>query len=95
MRVIIDTGVFISAAIKAQTTPSIAVHRAARRGVLLKSHATEAELMEVIERPYLARLIAPAARARLAELMTAAELVSVTERIAECQITASGGISGR
>jgi predicted nucleic acid-binding protein len=59
MRAVIDTGVFISAAIKAQTAPSIAVHRAERRGVLLKSEATEAELMEVIDRPYLARLIAP------------------------------------
>jgi uncharacterized protein len=85
MRVVIDTGVFISAAIKAQTTPSIAVHRAKRSGVLLKSDATEAELMEVIDRPYLARLIAPAARARLAELMAAAELVAITERIALCR----------
>jgi predicted nucleic acid-binding protein len=30
MRVVIDTGVFISAAIKAQTAPSIAVYRAER-----------------------------------------------------------------
>jgi len=85
MRVVIDTGVFISAAIKAQTTPSIAVYRAAQRGVLLKSDATEAELMDVVDRPYLARLIAPAARRRLAELMAMAELVSITERIAACR----------
>ena len=64
MRVVVDTGVFISAAIKAQTIPNIAVYQAARRGVLLKSH-----LSEVIDRPYLARLIAPAARARLVELL--------------------------
>jgi predicted nucleic acid-binding protein len=69
MRVVVDTGVFISAAIKAQTIPNIAVYQAARRGVLLKSHLSEAELMEVIDRPYLARLIAPAARARLVELL--------------------------
>jgi uncharacterized protein len=85
MRAVIDTGVFISAAIKAQTAPSVAVHLAARRGVLLKSHPTEAELMKVIDRPYLARLIAPAARERLAELMAMAELVSITERIAMCR----------
>ena len=85
MRVVIDTGVFISAAIKAQTVPNLAVYRAAHRGVLLKSSATEAELMDVIDRPYLARLIAPAARARMLELMAAAELVPVTGRIAACR----------
>ena len=84
MRVVIDTGVFVSAAIKAQTTPSIAVYRAERRGVLLKSRTTEAELMDVIDRPYLARVIAPAARTRLAELMALAELVEITERLAAC-----------
>ncbi len=84
MRVVIDTGVFTSAAIKAQTVPGIAVYRAAQRGLLLKSRSTEAELVEVIDRPRLARLIAPAARARLVELMSLAELVTITERIAEC-----------
>lgn len=85
MRVVVDTGVLVSAAIKAQTAPSMAVHQAVRRGVLLKSHSTEAELMEVIDRPYLARLIALAARARLAELMALAELVPITERITACR----------
>ena len=96
MRVVIDTGVFTSAAIKAQTVPGIAVYRAAQRGLLLKSRSTEAELVEVIDRPRLARLIAPAARARLVELMSLAELVTITERIAECsipgwQISRTGG----
>ncbi len=85
MRVVIDTGVFISAAIKAQTVPNIAVYRAAQRGVLLKSRSTEAELIEVIDRPYLARLIAPAARARVLELMALAELVPIVESIAACR----------
>jgi uncharacterized protein len=85
MRIVIDTGVFISAAIKAQTVPNIAVYRAAQRGVLLKSDATEAELIDVIDRPHLARLIAPAARGRLLELMAMAELVPITERIAACR----------
>jgi putative PIN family toxin of toxin-antitoxin system len=85
MRIVIDTGVLISAAIKTQTVPSIAVYQAAQRGVLLKSTATEAELMDVIDRPYLARLIAPAARARLMELMGMAELVTVTEQFVACR----------
>jgi putative PIN family toxin of toxin-antitoxin system len=85
MRVVIDTGVFISAAIKSQTAPNIAVHQAEQRGVLLKSQATEAELMDVIDRPYLARLIASAARHRLVQLMATAELVTITERLAACR----------
>lgn len=85
MRTVVDTGVFVSAAIKAQTPPSAAVHLAVVRCVLLKSRSTEAELMEVIDRPYLARLIAPTARAQLVELMTKAELVSITESIALCR----------
>lgn len=85
MMVVIDIGVFISAAIKAQTAPNIAVYQAEQHGVLLKSHATEAELMDVIDRPYLARLIAPAARHRLEQLMATAELVTITERLAACR----------
>lgn len=85
MRIVIDTGVFISAAIKSQTIPSIAVRRAVQQGVLLKSHSTEAELMDVIDRPYLARLIARTARARLVELMSLAELVPTSEHIAACR----------
>jgi len=85
MRVVIDTGVLISAAIKAQTVPSVAVYRAVQRDVVLKSDMTEAELREVITRPYLARLIAPTARVRLTDLMESAELVPVTERIAACR----------
>jgi uncharacterized protein len=85
MRVVIDTGVLISAAIKAQTIPNIAVYRATQRGVLLKSNSTEAELIDVIDRPYLARVIAPAARARLVGLMASAELVPIAERIAACR----------
>lgn len=85
MRVVIDAGVFISAAIKAQTIPSIAVYQAAQGGVLLKSRSTEAELVEVIDRPYLVRLIAQAARTRLLELMATAELVPITERIVVCR----------
>ena len=85
MRIVIDTGVFISAAIKARTAPNMAVYQAEQRGVLLKSHATEAELMDVIDRPYLARLIASAARDRLVRLMAMAELVTITERFAACR----------
>jgi uncharacterized protein len=85
MKVVIDTGVLVRAAIKAQTVPSVAVYQAAQRGLLIKSSVTEAELMEVIDRPYLARLIAPATRERLMALMGAAELVTIIEQFAACR----------
>jgi putative PIN family toxin of toxin-antitoxin system len=85
MRVVVDTNIFISAAIKAQTIPNIAVSQIAQRGVLLKSHVTEAELMKVIDRPYLARLISLEARNRLLQLMAMAELITITERFTACR----------
>ena len=41
--------------------------------------------MEVIDRPYLARLISLAARNRLLQLMAMAELVTTTERFTACR----------
>jgi predicted nucleic acid-binding protein len=81
MRIGVDTGVLISAAIKVTSVPANAVYRATHLGPLLKSDSTEAELMEVIDRPHLARLIAPVARAHMVELMAWAELVQIIERV--------------
>jgi putative PIN family toxin of toxin-antitoxin system len=85
VRVVIDTGVLISAALKAETAPSLAVHQAARHGTLLKSSATEAEFQDVLVRPYLARLIAPAARIFLMQLMAGAESVPIDTRVVACR----------
>ena len=85
MRVVVDTNVFVSAALKDKSLPSIALHLAAQRGVLLKSAATEAQLLDVIARPYLASLIASATSDWFKQLMAAAELVTVIDRIAVCR----------
>ena len=53
--------------------------------MLLKSDATEAELLAVIDRPALVRLIAPAARARLIEVIAATESVPITDSVAVCR----------
>jgi putative PIN family toxin of toxin-antitoxin system len=52
---------------------------------LLKSATTEAQLLEVIARPRLAPLIAPATLDWLRKLAAVAELVTITERIAACR----------
>ena len=85
MRVVIDTNVFISAALKERSPPSDAVHLAAERDVLLKSATTEQELFITLARPRLAPLIPPLFQDWLADVLAAAELVPITERIVACR----------
>ena len=79
MRVVLDTNVFISAVLKRQSVPGMAAHVVERRGGLLKSLATERQLFEVAARPYFTALIDPATLAWLRKLMTAAEVITITE----------------
>ena len=85
MRLVVDTNIFVRAALKQGWLPDLALYQAAQRCVLLKSAVTEAQFFEVMARPYLVPLIAPAARDWLAQLMAEAELVAITERLAECR----------
>lgn len=85
MRVVLDTNVLISAALKDQSLPALAVRLVAQRGGLLKSSATEHQFLGVLARPYLAPLIAFAAREWLTNLLATAELVTISERIAACR----------
>jgi putative PIN family toxin of toxin-antitoxin system len=85
MRVVVDTNIFVSAALKQGSLPNLALYRASQRCVLLKSEVTEAQFFEVIARPYLAPLIRPETRDWLTQLMRSAELVSITERIVACR----------
>jgi len=68
MRVVLDTNVLVSAVLKRNSTPGIAVHAVERRANLVKSRATERQLFEVVGRPYFARLIDSDARAWLQKL---------------------------
>jgi uncharacterized protein len=85
MRVVVDTNVFISAALKEKSQPGIAVHTVAEVGLLLKSATTERELFITLARPRLAPLIPPRFRDWLSELLAAAEPVTITERITACR----------
>jgi putative PIN family toxin of toxin-antitoxin system len=85
MRVVVDTNIFISAALKDRSPPSDAVHLAAERDVLLKSSSTEQELFITLARPRLAPLIPERFLAWLVDVPAAAELVPVTERIVICR----------
>ena len=85
MRIVVDTNIFISAAFKQGSLPNIALYQAAQHCTLLKSIVTEAQLFEVLARPYVAPLIRPETREWLTQLMRSAELVTITERIAACR----------
>ena len=52
---------------------------------LLKSAATEQQLLDVLRRPYIAAATIPSLREGLARMLAAAELVPITERIAACR----------
>ena len=85
MRVVVDTNVFVSAALKDKSLPALAVHVIEQHGALLKSIATEPQLFEVLARPYLASLVAPATHAWLKKILAAAETIMITERITACR----------
>jgi len=85
MRIVLDTNVLVSAALKQKSMPGMTALVVERRGALLKSLATEEQLFEVVARPYFTSLIDLDTRAWLKKLMADAELVTITERIAACR----------
>ena len=85
MRVVLDTNILVSAALKQKSMPGMAALLVERRGGMLKSLATEQQLFEVVVRPYFDSLIDPDTRAWLRKLMAAAELVTITERVVACR----------
>ena len=72
MRIVVDTNVFVSAALKEKLLPSTAVQIVAESGLLLKSLITEQELFVTLARPRLVPLIPPSFRDWLSELFAAA-----------------------
>jgi putative PIN family toxin of toxin-antitoxin system len=85
MRLVVDTNVFVSAVLKANSLPFIVTRWIDRHDGLLKSAATEAELLDVLARPHIAALTIPGFREGVTELLAAAELITITERIAVCR----------
>jgi uncharacterized protein len=85
MRLVVDTNVFVSAALKDNSLPFLVVRWIDRHGGLLKSEATEQQLLEVLARPYIAGAAIPLLREGIERMLAAAELVAITERIAVCR----------
>jgi hypothetical protein len=83
MRVVLDTNVLVSAALKQKSMPRMAALVVERRGGLLKSLATEQQLFEVLARPYFDSLSDPDARAWLKKLLIAPGADSNPRRFAD------------
>ena len=85
MRIVVDTNVFVSAALKASSLASIVVRWVDRHGGLMKSTVTEQEVLLVLQRPHLAAATPPFFLADLTKMLAAAELVAIRERITACR----------
>ena len=85
MRVVVDTNVFISAALKESTWPGAVVRWLERFDGLLKTRATEREVFGVLQRPRIAEDIVRLYSVRLQRLFTGVELVAITEAVTGCR----------
>jgi uncharacterized protein len=85
MRLVVDTNVFVSAALKENSLPFLVVRWIEQYDGLLKSVATEQQLLEVLRRPHIVAATIPTLREGVARMLTAAELVPINERIATCR----------
>jgi putative PIN family toxin of toxin-antitoxin system len=84
-RVVVNTNVFVSAALKASSLPRIAVSWIDRHASLLKSVVTEKEVLLVLQRRHLAAVTTPFFCDDLAKMLEKAELVMIAERIVACR----------
>ena len=85
MRLVVDTNVFISAALKELSWPGTVIRWLDRFGGLLKTEVTEQELFEVLQRPRIAEDVVPLHAVRLRRIFAAAELVTIAERVSGCR----------
>jgi uncharacterized protein len=85
MRVVVDTNVFVSAALKASSWPGAVVVWLEKNGGLLKTAVTEQELFEVMVRPRFAGGIQPLHIATMRRIFARAEAVPITETVIACR----------
>ena len=78
MRVVLDTKIFVSAVLKANSLPFHVVRWTDQHGGLLQSAATEQEILSVLARPPIAGVTISSYRESLATLLAKAELVVIT-----------------
>jgi uncharacterized protein len=85
MRLVVDTNIFVSAALKEASWPAGTLRWIDKYGGLLKSNITEQEVLAVLQRPRFAAKIAPSFLDHIRRMLAAAELVTIAERLAACR----------
>ena len=86
IRVVVDTNVFISAALKENSTPGRVIRFVQQRGIFLKSDVTEAEFFRILAKPKLVKLLDDRPFiSDLIEIFKKAELVPITNRLEGCR----------
>jgi putative PIN family toxin of toxin-antitoxin system len=85
MRLVVDTNIFVSAALKNSSWPASVIRWVSRHGGLLKSDATERQLLDVLQRDYIAEKMPPWYLERVRGVLAAAEPVEIVERVALCR----------
>jgi putative PIN family toxin of toxin-antitoxin system len=85
MKIVVDTNIFVSAALKESSWPSMVIRWLDKHGGLLKSLVTEQELFAVLERPRIAAKIQPVFLDNLRLIFVATESVLITEHITICR----------
>jgi predicted nucleic acid-binding protein len=85
MRIVVDTNVFISAALKESSWPGAVIRWLDRFGGVLKTAVSEQEVFEVLQWPRIADDVVPLHGVRLRRIFAAAELVTITERVTGCR----------
>jgi uncharacterized protein len=85
MRLVVDTNVVVSAAFKESSWPGSVVRWLDKFGGLLKSTATESQVIKVLQWPYIAPKLRPFYLDNVRRIFSQAELVTITESIAACR----------
>jgi putative PIN family toxin of toxin-antitoxin system len=85
IRLVVDTNVLVSAAIKTKSPPFLVIRWLEDHGRLLKSVATEEEALKVLARPHIASLVSEGFVEGLRGLLAKAECVHVREAITACR----------
>jgi putative PIN family toxin of toxin-antitoxin system len=85
MRLVVDTNVFISAALKQASRPASVIRWIGQHGGLLKTDATEQEVLAVLRRPRIAPKIETSFVAQIRQILVAAEQVTIVEAINACR----------
>ena len=85
MRIVVDTNIFVSAALKQASWPGHVIEWLDSHGRLLKSATSEQELFKVLERPRISRKTSPSYVDVVRRIFADAEAVVITERIVACR----------